>query len=267
MLRNLFRKELRDQRWSLLLWSISLIAYVVIMCAVYPTVAENQTQLQQLIKSLPPAFKAYIVGQAGDFFTPDGYLGARLFAVLSPLILLIFSIGAGSRAVAGEEDAGTLGLLLAYPISRRNALSQKYLSVLSAVTVLNLAHLAGLVLGIAAFSLGTDPSNVLQASFSLWLLSVLGATLAFAAGSMGGRRGATTAAAAGILLVMYLLDTIGLLVTSLGWLRKLSFFYYYEGGQVMQHGLTATHLAVLVVAVAVCLAASYRFFLRRDIRQ
>jgi ABC-2 type transport system permease protein len=267
MLRNLFLKELRDQRWSLLLWSVALIGYVVIMCAVYPTVAENQQSLEQLIKSMPPAFKNYILGQAGDFFTPAGYLGARIFALLSPLVLLIFAVGGGSRTVAGEEDAGTLGLLLAHPLSRRRALTEKYLSLLAAVSVINAAHLVGLLLGVSAVGVDADLSRVLQASVSLWLLCVMGASLAFAAGSLGGRRGTATAAAAGVLLLAYLLDTIGLLVSSLGWLRELSFFYYYEGGQVMQHGLTASHLAVLLVTIAVCLAASYAAFLRRSIRE
>jgi ABC-2 type transport system permease protein len=267
MLRNLFLKELRDQRWSLLLWSLSLIGYVLVMCAVYPTIAESQTQLEQFIDSMPPAFKNYILGQAGDFFTPAGYLGARIFALLSPLILLIFAVGAGSRSIAGEEDAGTLGLLLAYPLTRARSLTEKYLALIAAVTIVNLAHLVGLLIGVAAFDMDVTTGRLLQASFSLWLLSVMGASLAFAAGGLGGRRGAATAAAAGILLITYLLDTIGLLVSSLEWLRELSFFYYYGGGQVMQHGLSGTHLTVLLVTIAVCLAAAYPVFLRRDIRQ
>ncbi len=267
MLRNLFTKELRDQRWSLLLWSVSLIAYVVIMCAVYPTMAENQAQFRSLIDSMPAVFRDYVMGQAGDFFTPNGYLGMRLFAMMSPLVLLIFGVGAGSRAVAGEEDAGTLGLMLGYPLSRRTALTHKYLALVAAVTVVNLAHLLGLLIGVLGVSIDADLSHMLLASFSLWVLTLMGASLAFAAGSLGGRRGTATAAAAGLLLVTYLLDTIGLLVSSLDWLRKLSFFYYYEGGQVMTRGLSGTHLAVLLATIAVCLLASYRIFLRRDIRQ
>ena len=36
-----------------------------------------------------------------------------------PLLLLIAAIGAGAGAIAGEEERGTLDLLLSLPVSRR----------------------------------------------------------------------------------------------------------------------------------------------------
>ena len=38
---------------------------------------------------------------------------------MAPLILLIFAVGAGADAVAGEEERGALDLLLAHPLRRR----------------------------------------------------------------------------------------------------------------------------------------------------
>jgi len=267
MLGDLYLKELRDQRWSLLLWSLAIIGYVVLMCAVYPTIGESQAALEELIDSLPPAFKNYILGQAGDFFTPAGYLGARVFALLSPLVMLIFGVGVGGRTVAGEEDGGTMGVILAYPIARRTALARKYLVVLTVTAAVVLAHLIGLLIGVASVGMDVGIGRLLQASLSLWLLTVLGASLTFAAGAAGARRGTATAIAAGLLLVTYLLDTLGLLVSGLEWLRDLSFFYYYGGGQVLNRGLDGVHVAVLLACIAACIAVAFPTFLRRDIRQ
>ena len=50
-----------------------------------------------------------------------------------PLLLLIAAIGAGARATAGEEERGTLDLLLANPISRRRLVLEK-LAALAAET-------------------------------------------------------------------------------------------------------------------------------------
>ena len=266
MLRTIFQKELRDQRYGLLWWCGALVAYVIVMCAVYPSVRANERALSQLLNAMPPAFKDFVLGQAGDFFSPSGYLGARLFALLSPLILLIYAVGAGTRAVAGEEDAGTLSLLLAYPLSRRRLLIEKYLAVLTGVAIVTLAHLVGLLIGTAAVGMDVSVARLLQASLSIGVLGALGASLAFAAGSAGARRGTATAAAAGLLLVTYLLETIALLVKSLGWLHRLSFFHYYGGAQVMQSGLSSAHVAVLLAIIVVCLAVAFRSFERRDIR-
>ncbi len=267
MLRSLFLKEMRDQRGSLLLWSLGIIGYVVLMCSVYPSIGESQEALEDLLEAMPPAFKAFVMGQAGDFFTPTGYLGARVFAFLSPLVLLILAVGCGTRAVAGEEDAGTMSLLLSHPTSRSTVLAQKLGVLLATVTIAVLAHLVGLLIGIAAVDMAVSTAAMLQASLALWLLGVLGGMLAFAAGAAGARRGVATAAAAGVLLVSYLLDTIGLLVSDLETLRSFSIFSYYSGGQVATGGLVGTHVAVLVACIIVCMAAAFPAFLRRDIRQ
>ena len=42
-----------------------------------------------------------------------------------PLLLLVAAIGAGARAIAGEEERGTLDLLLSTPVSRRRLALEK----------------------------------------------------------------------------------------------------------------------------------------------
>ena len=58
-----------------------------------------------------------------DLASPAGYLNSQIYALLAPLLLLIFSIGGGAGAVAGEEERGTLDLLLAHPVRRRDYVS------------------------------------------------------------------------------------------------------------------------------------------------
>lgn len=41
-----------------------------------------------------------------------GYLHARLFSTILPVVLLVFGIGLGTRALAGAEEDGTLELTL-----------------------------------------------------------------------------------------------------------------------------------------------------------
>ena len=46
-----------------------------------------------------------------------------------PLLLMIAAIGAGAGAIAGEEERGTLELLLANPLSRRRLVLEKTAAV------------------------------------------------------------------------------------------------------------------------------------------
>ena len=54
------------------------------------------------------------------------YLNGELFSFMTPLFVMIFAIGLAAAQIAGEEENGTLSLLLAYPVSRDRLLAQKY---------------------------------------------------------------------------------------------------------------------------------------------
>ena len=92
-----------------------------------------------MVDDYPDAFKAFFgLGDNVDYTSAIGYLNGELFSFMVPLLLLIAAIGAGARATAGEEERGTLELLLANPISRRRLVLDK----LAALA----AELCGLVL-------------------------------------------------------------------------------------------------------------------------
>ena len=66
-----------------------------------------------------------------DYTSPAGYLRAELFALLGPILFLVFAIGAGGRAVAGEEEVRSLDLLLSTPLTRTQIVRDKAIAVLS----------------------------------------------------------------------------------------------------------------------------------------
>ena len=63
-------------------------------------------------------WSANLIGEV-DYTTPEGYLQSELFSFLAPILLIVYTIGAGARAIAGEEEAGSLDLLLSTCRSRR----------------------------------------------------------------------------------------------------------------------------------------------------
>ena len=52
-------------------------------------------------KDLPESVRALFAGGELDLASPVGYLNSQVYALMAPLLLLIFSIGAGAAAVAG----------------------------------------------------------------------------------------------------------------------------------------------------------------------
>ena len=117
MLASVFGKTLYDMRRGLIWWSISLLLMNLWMVSLYPVIQESAEALEQYLSNLPPTFSA-LVGEAATFSTIEGYLSVELFTFFLPMLTLAFAIVYGAGAIGGEEDSGTLDLLLAHPIPR-----------------------------------------------------------------------------------------------------------------------------------------------------
>ena len=102
---------------------------------------------------------------------------------MAPFLFIIFAVAQGSFAVAGEERAGTLELLLSAPISRGQLILEKFASM---VTLTGLWRgFSGVVLVVGRLPAGMDisPLRLAEMTISISLLGLTFGSVAFAVGS------------------------------------------------------------------------------------
>lgn len=250
MLRSVALKTLHDLRRGFLWWSIGLAGMVALMVSVYPTVRANPA-LNRLVQQYPDALKAFIgFGGEVDYLSAAGYLGSELFSFMVPLLLLVAAIGAGARAVAGEEEAGTLELLLSCPVSRRRLVFEKLAALALEVAGLGVVLVLSLWVGARAVSMEVSLSHLAAATTSAILLALAYGALALLLGAATGRRALTAAVVAAAAVAAYLVASLAPLVDLLEPAKLASPFYHYSAGDPLLHGLAAGH-ALLLVAIVV----------------
>ena len=265
MLRNAFLKTLRDARRAIAWWTLGLIAMTALMVAVYPSVRDNP-DLNKMVEDYPDAFKAFLgLGENVDYTSPAGYLNSELFSFMVPLLLLVAAIGAGARATAGEEERGTLDLLLANPISRRRLVLDKLAALLAEIVVLALVLWLALVIGAAAVGMHISAAHLAAAITAAALLATAYGAIALFLGALLGRRGAAIGITAAGAVAAYLLSSLAELVTFLEPLRVASPFYHYAANNALQAGLAPAHIAVLLALALVAACAALVAFERRDL--
>ena len=265
MLRSVLTKTLRDQRRSLAWWSLGLALLIAFVVLVYPTV-RDRPELNKLVEDYPEVLRALIGGGAAlDFTSPAGYLNNELFSFMAPVIFLVFAIGFGANAIAGEEDRGTLDLLLANPISRERLVFEKFAALVSLVAALGLALWLSLVAFAAVVGMEIGADRLAEAAASAVLLSVHFGAFALLLGCATGRRGLSMGLAAGAAVLAYLVNGLALLVDWLEPYRKFSPFFHYVGDEPLRNGLGADHVAVLAGATLGMAVLAVLAFRRRDV--
>ena len=254
--------SIRTQRRAAIGWGIGLAAVATMYAAFYPSITEGAAQLQSYMDNLPEAIRNLI---GVDYTSPAGYLRAELFALLGPILFLVYAVGAGARAVAGEEETRSLDLLLSTPLTRTQIVRDKAVALLVAMSGLAAFLFVVVVVIGRPFDLTVPVGNVAAACVMLLLLGLAFASLALAVGCATGRKSWAYGVTGVVAVATYILNVLAPTVSALAWTRPASPFRWYLEPDPLTTGLHPLNMAVLLGIAVVCMAVAVGTFRRRDV--
>lgn len=260
MLTSVLTKTVRDQARGLIGWGIGVSVLVALIAALWPSVRDMN--LEGFLGAYPEVFRELF--NIESIATGPGFLNAELFSIILPALFIIYAVGRGARLVAGEEEGGTLDLLVVTPVSRRRLLVEKAAGLAVGVTVLGGILFVVLVLSSAAFGieLGSGPSAV--AALAMVLLGIEHGWLSLAVGAATGRRVTALAVAGSVAVAGYLLFALGAIVDVVEPWRPLSpFTHALEAGPL--NGGVPMKFALMPLAALAFLAAAVPLFAWRSL--
>ncbi len=258
MFRSIFSKSIRDYWVPMLAWGCGL---AVFMTAV---VATATPAVVTAFMSL-----AHIISLIGDLYamnTPEGYITFRYMETSWPILLSIWPILAGARLVRGEEERGTMDVLLATSQSRTRLLLEKVGALVIALLVIAVLYALGVVAGEAALGGGhVNFVRALLAGLNLSSLTFFFGMVALLISQVTMSRRAAAGWASGLLILFVLLNMAGRELSG-AWVQYLSPLYYYNLNRPLIASFPDQPLAALVpLGLAVlCLVGSVILFARRD---
>jgi ABC-2 type transport system permease protein len=258
MFRSIWSKSLRDYRVAILAWGLGLGLFAAIDFAEStPTTIAALGSLVQLFRFLGDPFAIQ---------TPEGFITFRIMEAFVPLGISFWPILAGARLVRGEEERGTLDVLLATPPSRVRLLLEKVSALLLALILIAVLFALGILVGEARLEGHVDVVRALLAGLNLSLLAFFFGSLALLLSQFTTSRAVSAGWVSGLLLLSLLLDSTGRLLNG-SWVQYLSPFYYYNLNRPLIPSFPDQPLAafLLVGLSMLCVGMSLVLFTRRDI--
>jgi ABC-2 type transport system permease protein len=262
---TVFRKHLTDNRRGFLGWALAITAVAVMYSSMWPVLGKN-AGLTDAIDKFPQAMRDAF--HLNDYGTAPGYFASSVFGLVVPVLIAVFAVAAGTRAIAGDEEAGTLDLVMAHPVRRVALASSRYLAVVAAIAAAGaVLLLAELAIRVPAQFTAISMANLAAMCFQLVLFGVCFASMAFGIGAYTGRRLFAIVGGAYLVLVSYLCDSFLPQIKGLHWLQTLSPFDWYLGGEPLKHGVQWGHCALLAGVAVYFAAIGIWGFNRRDVSQ
>jgi ABC-2 type transport system permease protein len=263
MMSNVFMKSLWDQRKSLIWWGLGFAVLMVVTILFYPSVSDTP-ELNELLGDETSIIRAF-VGDISDMTSPEGYLNSQLYFLMVPLLVLVFAISRGSGAIAGEEESGTLDLLLSNPQSRSKVVVHKFAAMVVAITMLGIVLWLSAVIGAIFVDMDVSFVKLGEVTLSAAFLGATFGALALMLSCATGKRNLSIGVASAIGVATYFLNALVPLVDVLEPLTRLSPFYYYIDADPLTNGLSILNALVLAGLSSSMLIVALITFDRRDL--
>lgn len=260
--RSVYLKSLRDYRIAIFGWGVGtgLLIYVVLSSF---SQLVSTPQARASLVTLSQSFAWLSAPVAVD--TPGGYATFKYGGTIT--LVAIWALIAGSRALRGEEERGSMDVLLSLPRSRVLVAVQKLAAILTAL--LSMAIVTALIVYAAGAQAQASFTfvNAVLFSLNIALVASVFAGIALFISQFTGERGSASGLT-GLLLVLFLvLDMVHRIFNGTEWISQLSPFYYYNLNKPLVPGYTVDPAGFLVLAglLLVLSAAAIWCFARRDV--
>ncbi len=258
------KRTLTDGRGMLLWLCVGLALFAAMTMAFFPTFKDQG----ELMMKAMPSFLRKMMGARAPWNSVEGFAHWEFTHPLFITLSLTWGVAFSSRAIAGAIERGTLGLVLAAPISRTRYYMECVLALFIGEALVVGAGTAAF--GIAFLAIGMPPRAGLAGLGLTFLQGVLvygafGAIVLMASAwaSEGGK-----AIMVGITLIALsaFLTLFGPVVEPLENVEWLSLFYFYHPYEALR-GLPSPswHYLVPLGVILTALTSGWRVFSTRDL--
>jgi ABC-2 type transport system permease protein len=260
--KSVYLKTLRDFRIAILGWGTGMGLLVFAVLASVPSLMETPQARASLV-SLSGSFAWLAEPIAVD--TPGGYATWKYGFTI--LLIAVWPLMACSRMLRGEEERGSLDVLLSLPRGRVRVALEKLAAVWTALLGM------GLIIALLTFAGGKSVS----ADFGLFDALLFGLNVSLICGVFGSlallfsqftqERGTASGLTGGLLLVFIVLDMVHRVIPNTEWLSRLSPVYYYNLSKplVPRYGTNPGAMLLLLALCILLSGAALWLFARRDV--
>jgi ABC-type transport system involved in multi-copper enzyme maturation permease subunit len=242
------RRELSLRRNNIIIFCIIVAFLAILYTAIYPSL---QHQATQLINSIGNVYKDVGVVGKVSFSTLQSYMALEMFAITWPILVTVFAASLSGAALSGEIEKGTLGMLLALPLKRTTIYFGKYLTGIISIAIFVITTITPIILIAKIGHMDLQFTHFATTALLCFLFGTAVYSLALFFSALFNEKTHLYGLIGSIIFLMYVINAVAALKSSLVGLRYVSFFHYFNanGSLVSNHISNSSYLIFISVSV------------------
>lgn len=261
---NIFIHELKTYRKSTIIWSLSLIAIMIIFMSMYSTFAEDAKGFMKIVENYPEAIRNAMGFNQENFFTILGFYSFPLSFIT--LCAAIQAMNLSTSIINKEVREKTADFLLTKPVTRTKILTAKLLAAFVSIVVTNIFYFAAA--SFVALQVQTDDFSLkifLLLSLTIFFIQLIFLSLGIIISVIVQKIKSVLTVSLATVFAFYFVgmfsDTTGDEVK-----RYFSPFKYFDTAYIIKHSsYETTFLIAGAVIIILAIATSYVVYSKKDI--
>lgn len=261
---NIFLHELQALRKSTFIWTISLIAMIILFFSMFPTISKEAEEFKKLLKGFPEPLRLALglsvenIGSLLGFYSYV-FLYISLAGAIQAMIL-------GMSIVSKEVREKTADFLLSKPVTRTQIMSAKLMATLTSLVITNAFYLtAATTMASLVESKEYSLKIFIMISLTLFFIQLIFLAFGTIASVVISKIKSVLSISLGTVFVFFIIGALAA-NTRDDALRYFTPFKYFDLAYIMQN--SRYELSFVIVAITfifLAIAASYYIYNKKDI--
>ncbi len=262
---NLYWRELKANRKSLILWGIGMVAMIGAGMGKFAGFQSSGQSMNDLIAQMPKSLQSIMGTGTLDISTASGYYGVLFMYLL--LIATIHAALIGATIISKEERDKTVEFLFVKPVTRKRVIFFKLLAALTNIVILTIITWISSLLIVGKYSDGESVVNAVSITMAgMFILQLLFLGIGTAIAALTIKPEKASSVSTGILLITFLLSVAIDLSDKIESLKYFTPFKYFEAKKVMYGGgFEVFYIVLSLLIIVVCIGITFVFYPKRDL--
>lgn len=263
---NIFFKELKSHRKSLIIWSVALVLYVAMAMIKYDATVSVGDSMSALIEAMPKIFQSMMGMGFFDLNTPIGFFAATFLYLM--LLGAIHGAMLGANILSSEERDKTSEFLMVKPVTRNMVVLAKMCASFVIIVIFNIVVAISSVIIVNSHDRNGETFiyEVLALMVGFFVIELIFFFIGIFLSTVLKRSKFAPSLVTSILLSTFLLSVLADMFEAVNWFRYFSPFSYFEPKMLL--GFVDPNLLQIgigIFSIIILGSLSFVFYNKRDL--
>lgn len=261
---NMFLHELKAYRKSTIIWTLSLVALVILFLSMFPSFSKDAEEFKKLLEGFPVELRKAIGLSIDSIATLLGFYSyAFLYLKLAGAIQ---AMNLGTSILSKESREKTADFLLTKPVKRSQVVTAKVMAAFVSLIITNIVFItSAFVMASIVAGDGFSRKALFLLSITLFFIQLMFLALGIITSVIFPKIKSVISVSLGTVFGFFMLGMISSTTDDKA-LRYLTPFNYFDSTYIVKNmGYENSFLVTGIILIVSAVAASYYLYAKRDV--